>query len=75
MVPHWSDLLVVFLSEANQRTRSLLDPKQDPGTQRFLTPFLGLEMYFILTIPTAGAMSKDSVLKEQGVVDTIWQYM
>lgn len=60
----------------------MVDPGVDPGNQRLISlPFLPLprpvvEMYILPIVPIAGAVFKDTALREQGIVETNWvEYM
>ena len=44
----------------------------DPGSQRLFTPSLVLEMYTLPTVPTVGAIFKDTALRKQSAAETIW---
>ena len=46
--------------------------KLDPGSWMLLTPSLVLGMYVLPTVPTVGAGFRDTALREQCAVETIW---
>lgn len=52
--------------------RPLVDLQAGPGNQSLLAPSLILGLYVLPTIPTAGAIFRDIVLREQCVAETPW---
>lgn len=65
-------LYYAVLEEVTGGCDFLLSLKLDPSNWRLLAPSLMLGMYVLPSVPTARAIFKDAVLREQGVIETIW---
>lgn len=55
-----------------ERTRLSGDPGAGPGQSEAPYPAPVLGMYILPTVPTVGAIFKDSALRDQCVVETTW---